>query len=179
MIRIFFAALGVLFALLLVFCASFLGKLAFDMHDRGPAYEKLAVGITRDLARAWSIKDIETHYASAVAHRLDRAAAQAPFDALRPLGALRYVDDVRLQTGWTVATLRNVKSPAAAAEQLAELLSKTVKVTFLAKFANGFAQVTLALRNEGGKMKLWHLQIDSRTPLPQRTRRRPHPIAHA
>jgi hypothetical protein len=92
---------------------------------------------------------------------------------------MRYVDDVRLETGWTAKTLHNVKSPAAAAEQLARLLSKTVKVTFLAKFANGFAQVTVALRNEGGKMKLWHLQIDSRTPLPQRTRRRPHPIAHA
>lgn len=179
MIRSFFAGLGVVFALILVFCASFLGRVAYDMHAKGPAYEKLAVGITRDLARSWSVKDIKTHYAGAVAHRLGGAAAQAPFDALRPLGPLRYVDDVTLQTGWSVATLRNVKSPAAAAEQLALLLSKSVKVTFLAKFANGFAQVTIALRNEGGQMKLWHLQIDSRTPLPQRTRRRPRPIAHA
>ena len=49
-----------------------------------------------------------------------------------------------------------------AAERLAELLSKTVKVTFVAKFASGFANVTVELKSEGGRMKLWRLQIDGR-----------------
>ncbi len=179
MIRTFFAGLGVIFALLIVFCASFLGRLAFEQGDQRPAHERLAVTITRDLSRAWSVKDIRPYYSAAVGRRLGTAAAQEPFDALRPLGALRYVDDADVKTGWTRERLRRVTSPAAAAELLAELLRKTVRVTFLAKFANGFAHVTVELRNEGGVMKLWHLRIDSREPLPDAPPRRPQAISHA
>lgn len=171
MLRTIFAGLGVLFMLMLVFCASFLGKLAFDMHDKGPAYEKLAADITRDLARTWSVKDIREHYSASVAHRLEGSAAQKPFDSLKPLGPLRYVDDVVLHTGWTGNAWLDVSSPAEAAELLAGVLRKSVKVTFLAKFANGFARVTMKLKSEHGEMKLWHLQIDARDHLPRRPRR--------
>jgi hypothetical protein len=179
MIRTFFAGLGVLFALLMVFCASFLGKLAFELKTQGPAYEKLAVDITRELSRAWSIEDIRSHYASALAHKLGGPAAQRSVDALKPLGPLRYVDDLTHRTRFTRDTLREIASPAAAAEVLAELLSKTVKVSFVAKFANGFAGVVIELKSEGGKMKLWHLQIDGQSPLPDGPRRAPQTISHA
>jgi hypothetical protein len=178
MIRAFFSALGVLFAALLIFCASFLGRLGTEMRQQEPAYRKLAVDITRELSRTWRVQSIKAHYTSTLAARLDDRAAQAPFDALRPLGPLRYADDVTLATGWSLAEAANVNSPAAAAEFAARLLRKSVRVSFLAKFANGFANVTLELRNEGGRMKLWHLQIDSHEPLPHK-QRAPRKISHA
>jgi len=179
MTRTIFAALGVLFALLIVFCASFLGRTAYDMHAKAPVYEKLAVDITRELASTWSVDVIRTRYANAVAGRLNGGAARQPFAALKPLGALRYVEDVTLKTRWTRAALSELSSPAAAAQLLSEMLSKTVHVTFLAKFANGRARVTVKLRSEGGQMKLWHLQIDSRDPLPNATRRNRQAISRA
>jgi hypothetical protein len=179
MVRTLFAGLGVIFALLIVFCASFLGRVAVELDTQSAAHERLAVDITRDLARAWSVKDIRAHYSASVSHSLDSPSAQEPFNALRPLGPLRYAEDPEVRTGWTRDSLRRVTSPAAAAELLAELLSKTVRVTFLAKFANGFAHVTVELRNEGGTMKLWHLRIDSQEPFRDRRRRRPRAISHA
>lgn len=178
MLRIFFAGLGMLFMLMLVFCASFLGKLAFDMHEKAPAYEKLAADITRELASAWSARDIRKHYSASVAHQLDETTAQRPFQSLKPLGPLRYVDDVVVESGWTRSAWGQVDSAAAAAEMLANILRKSVKVTFLAKFANGFARVTVKLKSENGEMKLWHLQIDTPNPLPRRPKRR-QLISHA
>jgi hypothetical protein len=179
MIRNLFAGLGVIFALLVVFCASFLGRLALELEGQRDAHERLAIEITRDLSSAWSVKDIRSHYASAVDRRLGAPGAQEPLNALKPLGPLRYADDPEVHTGWSRESLNRATSPAAAAELLAELLSKTVRVSFLAKFANGFARVSMELRNEGGTMKLWHLQIDSREPLPSAPRRRPQAISHA
>lgn len=178
MIRTFFSALGVLFAALLMFSASFMGKLGVEMRQQEPAYQKLAVDITRELSRTWSVQSIKAHYAAALAPRLGDRAAQVPFDALRPLGALRYTDDVSLDSGWSLRELERVNSPAAAADLLARLLRKSVRVSFLAKFANGFATVTVELKSEGGAMKLWHLRIDSHEPL-KRQHRAPRRISHA
>jgi hypothetical protein len=165
MLRTFFAGLGVLFALIVVFFASFLGGLAWEMHSNGPSYETLAVDITRQLARDWSAQDIKAHYSVNVAYRLNTPAAQRAFDRLRPLGGLRYVDDVRRRTRWSTDSLRELTSAAEGAEILSELLSKTVRITFVAKFDNGFADVTMELRNESGEMKLWQLQIESQEPV--------------
>jgi hypothetical protein len=178
MIRAIFSALGVLFAALLIFCASFLGRLGTEMHRHEPAYSKLAVDITRELSRTWRVQSIKAHYASELAPRLNDRVAQTPFDALRPLGPLRYADDITLDTGWSLAAAAKVNSPVAAAEFAARLLRKSVRVSFLAKFANGFANVTLELRNEGGQMKLWHLRVDSHEPL-HRKLRSPRKISHA
>lgn len=159
MLRTFLAGLGVVFALTLVFVASFLGRIAYDAYEDGPAYEALAVEITRKLSRNWVIGDISDHYAAAVAPvPRQRGAALLP---LRGLGRLRYVDDIRHRTRWSRAALMDVQSPAEGAELVAQLLRKTVSVSFRAKFDNGFANVTMTLRSEGGVMKLWHLQIDS------------------
>ena len=63
MLRTFFSCLGVLFAALIVFCASFLGNVAADIDATGADYEKLAVEVTRELSRTWTLADIEQHYA--------------------------------------------------------------------------------------------------------------------
>lgn len=55
--------------------------------------------------------------------------------------------------------------------------SKSVKVTFVAKFANGFAHVTIELRSEGGAMKLWRLQVDGQENLLRQQQSKAQPIA--
>jgi hypothetical protein len=179
MIRTFFAGLGVLFATLLVFSASFVGNLALELTRRGPDYERLAVDITRDLARSWAIEDIAPRYADAIAHTPGGLHAPPSFAALKPLGPLLYADDLTHSTRWSRQSLRELRSPAAAAEMLAGLLSKTVHVTFVAKFAQGVARVSVELRSEGGAMKLWHLQIESRDRLPEAPPPAPRAISHA
>ena len=179
MIRTLFAGLGVAFALLLVFCSSFLGRLAYEMHNQGPAYEALAVDITRELSRSWSVDDIKHHYAATVAHKLSGPGAQRALEALKPLGPLRYADDLTHRTRWSRNSVTSLNTPAAGAEMLAELLSKTVRVTFHAKFANGFADVTIEFKSDGGEMRLWHLQIDSQDHLPQPSRQVPLAISRA
>jgi hypothetical protein len=179
MVRTFFFVMGVVFAALIVFCASFFGRFALELQAQGPAYEKLAVDITRDLSRAWSVADIKQHYATAVANTLAGPTAQATFSALKPLGELRYADDLTHRTRWDSASWNEIASPAAAAEMLAELLTKTVKVTFVAKFANGFARVTVELKSEAGAMKVWHLQIDGQEDLLRGLRAKPQAISRA
>lgn len=181
MLRNFFSFLGVAFIALAIFCAAFIGRLGAELHDQGPAYEKLAVDITRRLSETWSVTDIKEHYAMAVAFRMSGPAAQASLDKLKPLGQLRYVSDVTCRTRWSRDTLQSLESPSSAAEALAELLSKTVRITFVAKFANGFADVSVELKGEGNEMKLWHLQIDSRDMAPAKPRPLPRQrkVSHA
>ena len=63
MVRTVFAGLGVLFAALVLFCASFFGRLAPELERQGGDYERLAVEMTRDLSKTWSLADIEQHCA--------------------------------------------------------------------------------------------------------------------
>lgn len=161
MIRSFFFILGVLFAAFIVFCASFLGNLALEIDREGMANEALAVRITRELSQTWSIGDIKPYYAKSIAANLSRPEAQQSLDALKELGALRYVDDVTQHSRWTKEALGQMTSPSRAAAIFSEMLSKTTLVTFVGKFATGRARVIAELRSEGGIMRLWHLQIDS------------------
>jgi hypothetical protein len=163
MLRTFFASLGVLFAAILVFCASYFGNVAADIRHHGTDYEKLAVAITRELSRTWSLTDIEAHYAEDARSEL-APVLDASLDGLKPLGVLLYADNVEVETLWSRG-LGQARSPAAVAERVAELISRSVKVKFVGKFAGGLADVTAELRREQGKMKLWRLKIDSREPL--------------
>jgi hypothetical protein len=160
MLRTLFSGLGVLFAALIVFCASFLGNVAADIDRHGDDYERLAVEVTRELSRTWTLADIEKHYAAEAREEL-APVLHAGMDSLKPLGVLLYADNLRVETRWS-RTWQDVDSPAAAAERLADLISRSVKVTFVGKFAGGFADVTAELKRENGRMKLWRLRIDSR-----------------
>jgi hypothetical protein len=160
MIRSFFSILGVLSAALIVFCASFLGSLALSIDREGPGNEALAVKITRELSRTWQLRDIKPYYAKSIAAILNRPEAQQAMNALRGLGALRYADDVTRRSRWSDETFGQMTSPSEAAAILSEVLSKTVTVSFVGKFATGRARVTIELRSEDGAMRLWHLHID-------------------
>ena len=173
MIRSIFFILGVLFAALIVFCGSFLGSLALEIESEGPANEELAVKITRELSQNWSIGDIKPYYAKSIASNLSRPEAQQSLDALKGLGALRYADDISHRTRWTKEALGQMTSLAQAAAILSEMLSKSVTVTFVGKFATGRARVTIELKSEDGAMRLWHMKIDSLD------RPRPAPVRNA
>jgi hypothetical protein len=181
MLRTFFSGLGVLFAALIVFCASYFGNLAADIDKHGGDYERLAVDVTRELSRAWSLADIEKHYTADAREELAPALlpGQPGLDGLKSLGVLLHADNVTVETRWSHAFWRQVTSPAVAAERLSELISRSVKVTFVGKFAGGLADVTAELKREGGSMKLWRLRIDSR----EKPRREENPgrrvISHA
>jgi hypothetical protein len=164
MLRTFFSGLGVLFAALVVFCASYFGNLAADIDNHAADYEKLAIDATRELSRAWSLADIEKHYTADAREELAPALqpGQPGLDTLKPLGVLLYADDVTVDTRWSHAFWRQVTSPGVAAERLSDLINRSVKVTFVGKFAGGLADVTAELKREGGSMKLWRLTIDSR-----------------
>lgn len=178
MLRTFFSALGVMFAAIIVFCASFLGNLAVDIDKHATEYETLAVDITRELSRTWSLADIETRTAKAANDERGPATQQA-LDAMKPLGALLYADDLAHTTRWTASSWSEMRSPAVAAERLAELLSRTVKVTFVGKFAGGLADVTAELKSDGGRMKLWRLQINSRDKIRPQQELQRRVISHA
>lgn len=178
MLRSFLSALGVLFVALIVFCASFLGNLAVDLQQHAVDYEKLAVDVTRQASRTWKLADIEQHF---VQGAKDEAGlpTQKTLDALKPLGVLLYADDVVHKTSWSRVALADIGSPAEAADRLAELLNKSVTVTFVGKFAKGFADVTVELKSEGGRMKLWRLKIDSREQLRPEQEQSRRLISHA
>lgn len=161
MLRTFFSGLGLLFAALMVFSASFLGNVAADLDARDAEYEALTVNATRELARTWKLADIQGLYAADAREEL-LPVLGATLDGLKPLGPLLYADDVRVETRWSRNFWREVTSPAIAAERLADLINRSVKVTFVGKFAGGMADVTAELKREGGRMKLWRLRIDSR-----------------
>ncbi|KAB2940041.1 MAG: hypothetical protein K8F92_07870 [Hyphomicrobium sp.] len=161
MLRTFFSGLGVLFAALLVFSASFLGNVAADLYRHSGEHEAVAVEITRELSRTWKLADIEQHYVADARQEL-LPVLGADLDDLKPLGALLYADNVRVEMRWSRVDWQRMLSPAVAAERLAELINRSVKVSFVGKFAGGLADVTAELKREDGRMKLWRLRIDSR-----------------
>src|SRR5665648_68011 len=132
MLRTLFSGLGVLFAALIVFCASFLGNVAADIDRHASDYETLAVDVTRELSRTWTLADIEEHYASEAREEL-APVLHAGMDSLKPLGVLLYADNVQVETRWSRAFWQEVTSPTVAAERLADLIGRSVKVTFLGK----------------------------------------------
>jgi len=161
MIRSIFSILGVLFAAIIVFSASFFGSVALDIDRQSPSNQTLAVKITRELSLRWSLLDIEPYYAKSIASNRSFPEAQRSLDALKGLGPLRDVNDVSHRSRWTKEAMFQMTSPARAAAIISEILSKTVTVTFVGNFATGRARVTVELRSENGAMRLWHLQIDS------------------
>ena len=64
----------------------------------------------------------------------------AGMDSLKPLGVLLYADKVVVETRWSRAFWHDVNSPAVAAERLADLISRSVKVSFVGKFAGGLCR---------------------------------------
>jgi hypothetical protein len=161
MLRTIFSAFGVMFAALLVFSASFLGNVAADLDRRGADYEALAVEVTRELSRTWKLADIREHYVADARDEL-MPVFDADLGDLKPLGPLLYADAVRIERRWSRGLWQDVTSVGSAAERLADLINRAVKVSFVGKFAGGLADVTAEFKREAGVMKLWRLRIESR-----------------
>ncbi|MEI9902475.1 MAG: hypothetical protein WDN31_22990 [Hyphomicrobium sp.] len=177
MLRTFFSGLGVVFAALIVFGASYFGNLAADIERHDGDYEKLAVDVTRQLSRSWSLAGIEGHYAKDAREEL-APVLNANLDNLMPLGVLLYADNVTIEKRWSRGWAE-VTGPAAFAERIAELISRSVKVRFVGKFAGGLADVSAEFKREGGTMKLWRLRVDSREAPPPEDYRGRRVISHA
>ncbi len=177
MLRTFFSALGVLFAALLLFCASFLGNVAADLDRARDDYGAVAVDATRELSLTWKMSAIEQRYAAEAQQELS-PVLDADLEGLTPLGRLLNADNVRVVQRWSEPR-QHPYAPAAMADRLAALISRSVKVTFTGKFAGGVAQVTAELKRENGAIKLCRLRIDSHTPPPPPDRPERRAISHA
>lgn len=178
MARTFFSALGVLFAALLMFSASFLGNVAADLDNRRGDYKTLAVELTRQLAQTWKVTAVEPYYADDAREDLALMVGGA-IDALKPLGPLLHAESVDVEVRWSQIPDGRLVSPGHLSERLTALLNRAVKVTFLGRFAGGLALVTAEFKREDGQMKLWRLRIDSRQAQPSNTSPERHAISFA
>jgi hypothetical protein len=173
--RSFFSGLGFLFAVLAVFSASYLATLASDIDSHQADYEKLAVDVTRELSRTWTLADIEKHYAADAREELQPVLHQQLEDH-RQLGELMTTHDGAVEPRWSHHFWEQVTSVGNLFERLADMANRSVRVTFTGRFKGGLADVTADLKREGTTMKLWRLRIDSREPPPPPT---PRIISHA
>jgi len=176
--RRFFAGLGVLSALLLVFTASFLVNVAADIERHRGEYGTLTIEITRELSRSWRLTGIEHYYVADARAELEPVLGMALAD-LKHLGILLAADGVKVEAYWSRQPWREAASPSEAAERLAGLIGRRIKVSFTGEFAGGLADVTAELRREGGRMKLWRLRVDSRGTAPPLEYPAPRVVSHA
>ncbi|MFA5899947.1 MAG: hypothetical protein WC829_12645 [Hyphomicrobium sp.] len=167
MARTFFSALGLLFAALLMFSASFLGNIAADLDIRRGEYRSLAVELTRELSQTWQSASIEPYYAADAREELALLVG-AYIQAVKPLGPLLHAADVNVEVRWS-QTAGLLLSPDRLSERLTALLNRAVKVSFVGRFAGGLAGVTAEFKREDGRLKLWRLRIDSRQEQPAKS----------
>lgn len=143
MLKKFFIAMGVIFTGLIASCSLFVG---FNAANDAPKNKAVAEAITRELAREWNVKDIEPLMASSAANQTNFGEAQLGFNKLKPLGSLKKVEEAQ-QTEFNVE------------KNIGQELTKSATVTMVAEFENGRANVTMALKSEHGKMKLWRVNV--------------------
>jgi len=163
--RTFLASLGFLFAVLIVFCASFLATVVADIDSHTADYETLAVDVTRKLSKTWTLADIEEHYAADAREELQPVLGY-PLDSLKQLGAFEAAEIIEVEPRWSRNLWAQVSSAGVFFERLSEMINRSVRVTFVARFKGGLADVVAELKREGKAMKLWRLRIDSRQPRP-------------
>ena len=136
MLRTLFSILGVMFAALLVFSASFLGNVAADLDRRSADYEALAVDVTRELARTWKLADIREHYVADARDEL-LPVFDADLGDLKPLGPLLHADNVRIETRWSRDLWQNVTSAGGAAEHISDLILRSAPLRASRRMGHG------------------------------------------
>lgn len=143
MLKKFLIVTGVISIGFVASCGIILGVSA--VND-APKNKALAEAITRDLARAWNVSDIQPYLIKKGSEQVNFAAAQASFNPLKPLGSLQRIDEAQ-QTAFAME------------KNLDEWLTKTATVAMVATFAHGRANVTMELRSEAGQMKVRSLNV--------------------
>jgi len=148
MLKKFFIVMGVLFTGLIGSCMLVLGSVGIDAAGEAPQNKAVAAVVARDLARAWNVNDLKPHFVSDALRQVNFDQAQQSIDPLRPLGALRNIEEAR-QTDFRYE------------KKLGGVINKTATIFMVAEFENGRANVTVRLMNEGNVMKLLHVNVAS------------------
>src|SRR5262252_121405 len=92
MLKKFLIAMGVIFTGLVASCTLVAGLAGFSAMSDAPKNKAIAEAVTRDLARSWNAGDLKPHFATHAANQLNFADAQMSINKLKPLGALRKIE---------------------------------------------------------------------------------------
>src|SRR5215831_14902015 len=92
MLKKFLIAMGVIFTGLVASCTLVAGLAGFSAVADAPKNKAIAEAVTRDLAKSWNVSDIKPRFATAVASYLDFTNAQMSMNQLKPLGALKKIE---------------------------------------------------------------------------------------
>ena len=123
-------------------------------HNRdAPANMETAVAAMKDLSHAWRADDLKPHFARVALEQVDFVRAQQAMNNMSALGELKVVKTWR-QTAWRAS----IGSDA----------SKEATIELDAEFENGEALVTVKLADDGGRMKVLHINIVPAGPLKPR-----------
>ena len=148
MLKKFLIAMGVIFIALVASCTLVAGLTGFSAIADAPKNKAIAEAVTRDLARSWNASDLKPRFATAVASQLNFSNVQMSMNKLKPLGALKKIEQAE-QTAFHYG------------KELGEETVKTATVKIIAEFENGRANVVVQLKSEGGEMKLWHINVEA------------------
>jgi hypothetical protein len=146
MLKKFFIVMGVLFTGLIGSCMLVLGGVGIDAAGEAPQNKAVAAVVARDLARAWDVNDLKPHFVSNALSQVNFGQAQLSINPLKPLGALRNIEEAQ-QTEFRYD------------KKLGGVTTKTATIFMVAEFENGRANVTIRLMNEGNLMKLLHVNV--------------------
>ena len=148
MLKKFLVAMGVIFTGLMASCTLVAGLTGFSAVADAPKNKAIAEAVARDLARSWNVSDLKPRSATAVTNQLNFTDAQMSMNKLKPLGALKKIEQAE-QTAFHYG------------KELGEEAVKTATVKIVAEFENGRANVVVQLKSEGGEMKLWHVNVET------------------
>ena len=147
MLKKFFMVMGIVFTGLVGTCTIVaLGTVGINAAAEAPQNKAIAAAAARDLARAWNVNDLKPHFPGSALSQVDFVQAQQSFNPLKPLGALRNIDEAK-QTAFHYE------------KKLGGVLNKTATISMVAEFENGRANVSIRLVNEGDVMKLVHINV--------------------
>jgi hypothetical protein len=147
MFKKFLVAMGVIFIGLVASCTLVAGLAGFSAMSDAPKNKAIAEAVTRDLARSWNAGDLKPYFATHAANQLNFADAHMSINKLKPLGALKKIEQAE-QTAFHYG------------KNLGEEMTKTATIRMVAEFENGRAIVVVELKSEAGEMKLWHVNVE-------------------
>lgn len=130
-------------------CTLLLGGAAYRDSSGNAA---IAVEATRELSRAWDVRDLRPYLTTSAVRTINIGKAQASLNGLKPLGVLKRVINAR-QTEYRYSA------------EIGAGGKKTATVVIDAEFENGPATVTVKLASDGSSMKVVAIHAHSTGPL--------------
>lgn len=152
MLKKFLIGMGILFSGLFAVAAVSLAIGGANAVRDAPVNKAVAEAMLRDIAREWDPHTLQPMFAPVAARQVAFSNLQTTMNKLRPLGRLSSIERAE-QTGWQYTSTLGVA------------IEKRATIEFVAAFENGRANVKIELRNVGGEMKLWHMDVNSTGPV--------------